>query len=80
MFSLKFYIIHWIVVIIHDITSSKECVVFYSLWKLSVELVFELKYKFLRLLFHHLAVFFIILKFYVDLLQKVCLSMMFVLS
>ena len=67
MFSLKFCIIHWIVVIIHEIT-SKEGIVFYSLWKLSVELVFELKCKLSRLLLCLVAVFFMIFNFYVDLL------------
>ena len=41
MLSLKFYIFCWIVVIIH-ISSLKECIVFYSLRKLSVELIFNL--------------------------------------
>ena len=75
MFSLKFCIIHSIVVIIHEITLY-EWIVFYSLWKLPVELVFELKCKLSRLLLCHVAVFFMIFNFYVDLLQKVCLSMM----
>lgn len=35
--SLKFYIIYWVVVIIHDIESFKVYNVFYSLWKVSVE-------------------------------------------
>ena len=62
-FSLNFYIIHWIVVIIHDITSLKEYIVFYALWKMSVELVFELKCKLSCLLLRHLVVFFIIINF-----------------
>ena len=63
MFSLKLYLICWMVVIIHDVTSSKECIVFYSLWKLSVELVFELKCQLSRLLLLHLAVFLSFLNF-----------------
>ena len=58
--------------------SLKECIVFYSLWKLPVESVRKLKCKFSHLSLRHLAVFFIIFKFYVDLLQKVCFSVMFV--
>ena len=77
MLYLKLHIIHWTVVIIHDIAPLKECIVFYSLKKLSVELVFELKCKLARLLLRHLAVFFILFKFYVDLMQKVCLLMIF---
>ena len=77
MFSLKFYIFYWIVVVIHDISSLKECIVFYSLWKLSVELIFKLKCKLSRLLLLQLAVFFLSFKFYVAFLQKLCLSMMF---
>ena len=53
MFSLKFYIICLIVVIIY-LTSLTECIVFFSLWKLSVEL--ELKCKLPCLLLLHLAV------------------------
>ena len=45
MFSLKFQIFYWRVVVIHDISSLKECVVYYSLCKLSVELIFKLKCK-----------------------------------
>ena len=75
MFSLKFYIIYWIVLIIH-ITSLKECIVCCSLWKFSVELVFELKCKLSRLLLRHLAVYFITFKFHVDLLQKISLLIM----
>ena len=78
MFSLKFYIFYWIVVVIHDISSLKECIVFYSLWKLTVELIFKCKLS--RLLLLKLAVLFIIFKFYVNLLQRVCLSMMFLPS
>ena len=63
MFSLKLYLMCWMVVIIHDVTSSKECIVFYSLWKLSVELVFELKCQLSRLLLLHLAVFLSFLNF-----------------
>ena len=77
MFSLKFYIFYWIVVLIHDISSLKECIVFYSLWKLSVELIFKLKCKLSRLLLLQLAVFFLSFKSYVAFLQKLCLSMMF---
>ena len=58
------------VVIILDIASLKECMVFYFLWKFSVELVFERECKFSRSLLHHLAVPLIILKFYVDLLSR----------
>ena len=43
MFSLKFQIFYWIVVVVHDTSSLKECVVYYSLCKLSVELIFKLK-------------------------------------
>ena len=56
-FSLKFYIFYWIVVVIHDISSLNECIVFYSLWKLSVELTFKFKCKLSRLLVLQLAVF-----------------------
>ena len=48
-FSLIFYIFYWIVVVIHDILPLKECIVFYSLQKLSAELIFKLKCKFSRL-------------------------------
>ena len=72
MFSLKFCIIYWIVVIMH-ITSLKECIV---LWKLLLELVFEFECKLSRLLLRHLAVFFITFKFCVDLWQKTSLSIM----
>ena len=78
--SLKFHIIHRIVVIMHEITSLKDCIVFYSLWELPVELVFELKCKLSRVLWRHLTVLFIIFKFHVDLLRKVCLSVMIVAS
>ena len=50
---------------------------FYSLWKLSVELIFKLKCKLSRLLVLQLAVYFISFKFNVDLLQKDCVSRMF---
>ena len=77
MFSLEFYIFYWIVVTIHDISSLKECTVFYSLWKLPVELIFKLKCKLSRLILLQLAMFYISFKFYVGLLKRVCLSMMF---
>ena len=48
-FSLIFYIFYWIVVVIHDILPLKECIAFYSLQKLSVELIFKLKCMFSRL-------------------------------
>ena len=56
-FTLKFYIFYWIVVVIHDISSLKECNVFYSLRKLLVELIFKFKCKLSRLLLLQLAVF-----------------------
>ena len=49
-----------IVAIVHDITSLKECTVFYSMWILSVELAIKLKFKLLRLSLRHLATLFII--------------------
>ena len=76
MFSLKFCIFYWIAVVIHDISSLRECIVFYSLWKLSVDLIFKLKCKLLPLLLLQLAVFSISFKFYVDISQKVYLLMM----
>ena len=77
MLLLKFYIFYWIVVVILNISSLKEYFVFYSLWKLSVELIFKLKCKLPRSLIFQLAVFFISFRFYVDLMQKVYLLMMF---
>ena len=78
MFFLKFYI-YWIVytLFVISISSLKECIVFYSLCKLSVELKFKLKWKLLRLLLPQLAVLFMDFKFDVGLLQQVCLSMTF---
>ena len=60
----------------HDISTLKECIVFYSLWKLSVELLFKLKCKLPRLLLLQLAVFFVSFIFDLNLMQ-VCLSMIF---
>ena len=84
MFFLKYYVIYWIVVIIHDITSLKGRIAFCPLWKLSVEFVFELKCKLSRLLYRSFSSIFIISKFYIDIFrcyaQKVCLSMMLYLS
>ena len=79
MFFLKFYSFYWIVhtLVIISVSSLKECIVLYSLRKLSVELTFKLKWKLSRLLLPQIAVLFIGFKFDVDLLQKVCLSLMF---
>ena len=66
MLSLKFYINYWIVVITHDITSLKECIVLYFLRKLSVGSLAELKCKLSCSLLCHSAVFFIVFKFHVE--------------
>ena len=78
MLSLIFYLIHWIVVTIHDIRSLKECHALYSLRKLSAGLLLELKCKLSRLSLRHLTLYFIVLKFLCELLEKVCLSIVFV--
>ena len=63
MLVIRCYFFYWIVVVIHDTSSLKECIVFYSLWKLSVELIFKLTCKLSRLLLLQLAVFFLVLSF-----------------
>ena len=70
IFSLKFYIIYWIVIIKRGVTSLKECIVLSSLWKLYLHVNCQVYQYFSEQ--YVLSIF----KFYVDLLQKICLSMM----
>ena len=76
MFFLKFYIFYWIVytLVVLNISSLKECIALYSLWKLSVESTFKLKWKLSRLLLLQLAVLFIGFKFIADGLSLIDVS------